>query len=113
MSKKVSLVDRTFTVDDELSFSFCYELTKEYGLFLGASSGAILAATLRGLQEVEASKKVCMISADNGHRYLDTFYDDEWLKNHSINIMTGDKLRKGLARVNEYSKATYNYEINL
>lgn len=98
------LIDRAFCVSDQLSFSMCYNLAKDEGLFLGSSSGAVMAATLQGLKTEAENLKVCMISADSGQRYLDTFFNENWLKDNDIHILNRDACLNSLDRVIEYNK---------
>ncbi|MCF2873167.1 MULTISPECIES: cysteine synthase family protein [unclassified Tenacibaculum] len=99
------LVDRAFCVDDELSFSFCYYLAKKEGLLLGASSGTVIAATLKALKTEENIKNVCMISADSGFRYLDTFYDEQWLKENDLQIFNEDQCFHKIDTVIEHKRS--------
>jgi cysteine synthase A len=99
-----SLMDRAFCVDDELSFSFCYYLAKEEGLFLGASSGTVIAGALKALETEEGNQKVCMISADSGQRYLDTFCDEQWLKENNLHIFDSKECLNQIHRVIEHKR---------
>lgn len=105
------LIDRAFCVDDELSFSFCYYLAKEEGLFLGASSGSVIAGTLKALETENTNQTVCMISADSGQRYLDTFCDEKWLKENNLQIFNNEECLKRIASVVEYKKQQYFEEV--
>ena len=102
-----NLIDRAFGVSDQLSFSLSYNLAKEEGLLLGASSGAVMAGALKGLQNEEENLKVCMISADSGQRYLDTFFDENWLKNNAIQILNKDECLERVDTVIEYTKTEF------
>lgn len=98
------LVDRAFCVDDELSGSFCHYLAKEEGLFLGPSSGSVIAATLKALETEDRGMKICMISADSGSRYLDTFYNEEWLIANDISIFEIKECIEKLGTIVEHSR---------
>ena len=97
------LVDRAFCVNDELSASFCHYLAKAEGVLVGASSGAVFAATLRAIETEDHDMKVCMISADSGTRYLDTFYDEQWLRENDINIFKLNECLEKLGTIVEHS----------
>lgn len=99
-----NLIDRAFCVDDELSCSLCYYLAKEEGLLLGPTSGAVIAATLKALKTENRKMKVCMISADSGTRYLDTFYNEKWLKENGLNVLEINECFNRLGTVIEYSR---------
>lgn len=98
------LVDRAFCVDDDLSCSLCYYLAKEEGLLLGPTSGAVLAATLTALKTEDRTMKVCMISADSGSRYLDTFYNEQWLEENNVNVFELDECMERLGTVVEHGR---------
>jgi cysteine synthase A len=99
-----NLIDRAFCVSDELSFSLCYYLAKEEGLFMGASSGAVMSATLKGLQTEVSGQTVCMISADSGQRYLDTVFNAEWLQKNNINIFDEKECLQQIDKVIEHKE---------
>jgi cysteine synthase len=80
-------LDCAFSVDDELSFSICHLLAKREGLLLGASTGAIVAAGIRYAQLQNKPSRVLMINPDRGDRYLETMYDEKWLKNNQLNLL--------------------------
>lgn len=98
------LIDRAFCVSDELSFSLCYHLVKQEGLFLGASSGAVISATLKGLKTEEKGQTVCMISADSGQRYLDTVFNEQWLKENNLQILDEKECLQNIDTVIEHQK---------
>lgn len=98
------LIDRAFCVSDELSFSLCYHLAKQEGLFLGASSGAVMSTTLKGLQTETKGQTVCMISADAGQRYLDTVFNEDWLAKNDIRIFDEKEYLQKLDTVIEHKK---------
>ena len=67
-----SVVDRVVTAWEEDAFPLARRLTREEGLFVGMSSGAIAWAALNVARELGAGKRVLMISPDSGSRYLTT-----------------------------------------
>lgn len=49
------------------------------GLLPGASGGAVVAAALRRIPELEPGSRLVLILHDAGHAYLETIYNDEWV----------------------------------
>ncbi len=67
-----SLIDRVIAVWEEDAFPLARRLSREEGLFLGMSSGAIVWAALQVARELGPGKRVVCISPDTGARYLST-----------------------------------------
>ncbi len=98
-----TLLDRAYSVSDELSFSLCYKLCAEEGLFLGASSGSVLAAAYKGIRDLELKdKKICLISSDSGYRYLDTFYNEEWLMQNKVSLLDDEQIKEQIEHIHEH-----------
>lgn len=66
------LLNETMTVSDSEAFEMTSLLAKKEGLFLGISSGAALAASLRLAKQLGKGKKILTIAPDSGHKYLST-----------------------------------------
>jgi cysteinyl-tRNA synthetase len=64
-------LDRIVHIEDEEAFQMTRRLAKEEGIFVGMSSGAAMAATLKVAQEIKAGVLV-VIFPDGGERYLST-----------------------------------------
>lgn len=65
------VLDKKITVGDEQGFQMARRLAKEEGLFVGASSGAAVAAAVQVLESRD-SPTVAAILPDRGDRYLST-----------------------------------------
>jgi len=64
-------LDRIVHIEDEEAFQMTRRLAKEEGIFVGMSSGAAMAATLKVTQEIQEGV-VVVIFPDGGERYLST-----------------------------------------
>lgn len=64
------ILDGTIQVEEEDAFEFARRAAKEEGLFVGASSGASLAAVSKKLPEIEDGATVLTFCYDTGERYL-------------------------------------------
>lgn len=67
-----SVVDRIMKAWEEEAFPLARRLSREEGLFVGMSSGAITGAALTVARELGAGRRVAMIAPDSGARYLST-----------------------------------------
>jgi cysteine synthase A len=64
------ILDGIIQVSEEEAFEFALRAATEEGIFLGASSGASLAAVSRKLLEIGSGKRVLTFCYDTGERYL-------------------------------------------
>jgi 2,3-diaminopropionate biosynthesis protein SbnA len=72
--------DQKFKVTDEDMVAGCRLLVKEESLLAGPSSGAVIHA-LKSMEQELPDHSVCaVILHDRGERYMDTVYNDEWVK---------------------------------
>ena len=80
------MYDTHMLVKDEEAFTFCRALWNTTGIKVGGSSGAVLSACARYLYgHPELSNVVCLI-ADDGDRYTNSIYSDEWLQKHGLDL---------------------------
>ncbi|NOI81061.1 PLP-dependent cysteine synthase family protein [Vibrio tubiashii] len=86
--------DYAYNVSDVLSFSMCHHLAQKEGLLLGASSGAILCATLAYAHQRHAQgKSIVVINPDRGDRYMDTVYNPEWLSDNGLTQLSIEQVQ--------------------
>ena len=70
----VEIIDEIITVDDSSAGSMARQAAKEEGLLVGISSGAALWAAVQVSERAEnKGKKIVVICADSGERYLSTW----------------------------------------
>ena len=65
-----SLLDGIVQIEKDEAFQFAVRAGKEEGIFLGASSGASLAAVSKKLSEIPKGAKILTFCYDTGERYL-------------------------------------------
>jgi cysteine synthase len=87
-------LDAAYSVDDRLAFSVCHALARTEGLLLGASTGAIVAATLAYMQQCPSLQRVLMINPDRGDRYMETVYNPDWLAQQQIALWQEPELTR-------------------
>ena len=69
---RTELLDGIITVNKEEAFLFTNRAAREEGLFVGISTGAVLAAVAQKMKEFHAGSKVLTFNYDTGERYLTT-----------------------------------------
>ncbi len=65
-----AFIDGVIQVDEEEAFEMTRRAAREEGLFVGASSGASLAAVAKKLPELDPAAKILTWCYDTGERYL-------------------------------------------
>jgi cysteine synthase len=65
-----NILDGVILVSKEEAFHFAQRAAKEEGIFIGASSGASLAAVAKKLSEIPRGSRILTFSYDTGERYL-------------------------------------------
>lgn len=84
------------SVTDQNAISLCRLIARDTGLLLGGSSGVVIFSALMALQ-LEDVQSVMAIAPDSGINYLEQFYDDEWLAEKQVRLLSCDQLRQQLA----------------
>jgi cystathionine beta-synthase len=72
-------VTRAYSIEDAESFEAARTLLKAEGVLGGSSTGTALAAALKYCREQTRPKRVVVISADSGNKYLSKMYNDFWM----------------------------------
>jgi cysteine synthase A len=67
---RTELLDGIVQVEKDAAFDFARRCAREEGIFVGASSGASLAAVAQKLPELAAGSRVLTFCYDTGERYL-------------------------------------------
>lgn len=79
-----SLIDEGLTVSDMNAFSTVRVIARRKGLLLGGTSGAAIYVALKRLMLVEPNSTIVVLACDAGEKYLDTIYNDKWLRERSL-----------------------------
>ena len=82
-----SVIDRMIPVEDADSIGAMRALSDRLGRRVGGSTGTNLVACAKLIAEMDASGtkgSIVTILCDGGERYSCTYYDDEWLAEHSL-----------------------------
>lgn len=96
---RMNLLDSAYSINDTLAFSACRLLATQEGLLLGASTGAIVFAGLAYAKHFLAKhESMLMINPDRGDRYLETVYNDEWITEQKIELLSLKELQIATTR---------------
>jgi cystathionine beta-synthase/cysteine synthase A len=88
------LVDDVVKIGDQEAFVACRRVALDEGLLLGGSSGSVIAASRKYAQRATTPLNIVLVLPDGGVKYLDTVYDDQWLKAHDLGGVLDDLQRK-------------------
>lgn len=74
------LADLVLHMSDTDCVRGCRELVRRESILAGASSGAVVSAIRKLSHSIPAGAVCAAILPDRGERYLDTVYNDEWVR---------------------------------
>jgi cysteine synthase len=83
-------IDECVKVSDEDAFSMCRRMARTEGLLLGGSSGSVLHVAEHMVNRATRGCNVVVILPDGGMKYLETIYDDQWLRKHDLHAVLGE-----------------------
>lgn len=98
-------IDSFQMVSEADTVAMCRYLARTNGVLAGGSTGTVLAAVYARRQELPENAVIVAISPDMGERYLDSVYDDEWVK-----ARFGSSPLKGKALVTSRSAYSAAYD---
>lgn len=84
-----TVIDKMIKVPDVASYATMRFLEKLLHRRCGGSTGTNVYASLQIISELETQGReasVVSMICDGGERYLNSYYNDEWLKEHNFNI---------------------------
>ncbi|MCY8499318.1 2,3-diaminopropionate biosynthesis protein SbnA [Bacillus atrophaeus] len=76
------LANRYIHVSDLDCVKGCRKLLYSEAILAGGSTGANLSAIMKMEKEIPDNSTCVMVMHDNGERYLETIYSDEWVQEH-------------------------------
>ena len=86
-----SIIDRMIAVEDAQSIGAMRALSDVLGRRVGGSTGTSIWACMQLIEEMAAAGvpgSVVTLLCDGGERYLNTYYNDAWLKESGIDCRT-------------------------
>lgn len=78
------LLDEGVKVSDVHAFATARAIARRNGLMLGGSVGGAVYAALRRLREVPPGSTIVTIVCDGGEKYLDTIFNDSWMRDKQL-----------------------------
>ena len=93
------VIDEYHTLTDREAFHMARRLTREEGLFVGGSSGLIVALAARIAREVDdPDAMIVALLPDTGERYLSKIFNDEWMRENRLlepeRLTAGDMIER-------------------
>lgn len=76
---KADYIDAAYRLHEELAFLSAIILARRTGILSGGSAGAILAVAMKEALAVGPEGQVVAIVPERGDRYLEQFYNPEWM----------------------------------
>jgi len=91
-SRKPEIADHT-NIDDIIIVSepdtieMCHKMLSSQALFLGGSSGSVLAGVKQYAHKIDRGSTVVALSPDFGEKYIPTIYNSEWVNDKYGNML--------------------------
>jgi len=103
----ISLLDKVCILSDQEAISLCRLLAKGSGLLFGGSAGLVVCGSLAWLKQTSGHSALAIIP-DTGANYLDQIYNNEWLAQKGIGLLSRSELEehltvKPVVEVEQYS----------
>ena len=77
-------IDDAYRIEDSESVQMCFDLLKDEGLCLGASSGVNVAGAIRMAKEMGPGKTIVTLLCDSGTRYMTKLYNPKFLREKGL-----------------------------
>lgn len=77
-------IDDDYQVGDREAFATARVVARRSGVVVGGTTGAAIYIALRQLVSYPAGSTVVVLCSDAGEKYLDTVFDDDWLRAHGV-----------------------------
>ncbi|HKY34943.1 MAG TPA: pyridoxal-phosphate dependent enzyme [Polyangiaceae bacterium] len=91
------LISTVVLVSDLEATAMARVLTRQEGIFAGVSAGAVVAAIRKMSDRIPPGKTIVTLLPDSGNRYIETFYNDRWVRRHlGVDINRLGRERGGL-----------------
>ena len=67
-------------VEDLKSIQHIHDLATNDGILVGGSAGATIEVLFKKAKSIPAGSNVILIFADHGSKYMNSYFNEEWLK---------------------------------
>ncbi|MCZ4354151.1 cysteine synthase family protein [Roseovarius aestuarii] len=78
------VIDEGRKVSDRDAFTTCHFLARKFGLLVGGSTGGAVFEAMRIADTAPAQANIVTLACDNGSKYLDTIFSNEWLSRKGL-----------------------------
>ncbi|TDD62727.1 cysteine synthase family protein [Kribbella antibiotica] len=79
-----AVIDESHRVSDADAFAGARVVARRTGALVGGTTGGAIHVALRGLLGHPAGSTVVVLCNDTGEKYLDSVFDDEWLRARGV-----------------------------
>ena len=79
-----TLLDEGVKVTDAAAFNTARYIARRKSLLVGGSAGGVIWHALRMLETLEAGSTLVVLVCDGGEKYLDTVFNDEWMRERNL-----------------------------
>ena len=80
----IKYIKKAYEVSNKEAFDTVKKLALYEGILAGSSTGTLISAALKYCNEQEKEKNVVTFVCDNGEKYLNTAYNELWLKEKNL-----------------------------
>lgn len=87
----LTVLDKICIVSDQEAISICRLFARENGLLMGGSGGLVITGSLAWLRQSSAQTALAIIP-DTGANYLDEIYNNDWLADKGISLLSRNEL---------------------
>ena len=77
-------IKKAYSVSNKEAFDTIRNLASTEGILGGSSSGTLIAAAIKYCKDQTIKKNVLTFVCDNGEKYLNTAYNESWLKEKNL-----------------------------
>tara|TARA_B100001029_G_scaffold179305_1_gene188339 strand:+ start:1168 stop:2139 length:972 start_codon:yes stop_codon:yes gene_type:complete len=81
---EIKYIKKAYEISNEEAFKTIKILALNEGILAGSSSGTLISAALKYCKEQKEPKNVVTFVCDNGEKYLNTAYNNIWLKEKNL-----------------------------
>ncbi len=79
-----SIIDEMIQLSDKACFTVTRALARQEGIYTGSAGGAAVAGAIRYAEMIDRPANIVVLLPDRAARYLDTIFDDEWMREHGF-----------------------------
>jgi len=92
----IDQIDECHVVEDQNSFNMCHILARKEGLLVGGSAGMNVYCAKKIADNLETDDPVTIVTilCDSGIKYLSKIYNEEWLNENGLTLLSQEWLKE-------------------